>query len=191
MYGEVKLNGKDLEEAPAKPATSRLERILNDIVFESRWVLYPIILGLIAATVVYVIRFLIEDISLLVSGISSETEHVMVAILGLVDIAMVANLLVMTTQGSYQIFIRRFEIDVEDRPQWLDHVDSGILKIKIALSVAGITLIRLLKDFVNMEHVEWVLIQHRIIVHIVCLGSAIAMAVVWRLTRMRTNGNGH
>ncbi len=160
-------------------------RYLSAFVFASRWSLYPIIVGLVLANVAYVIRFLIEDIQFLRECVYTSTEEGVVGVLGLVDVAMVANLILMTTQGSYQIFISKFagkHGEQHEQPQWLDHIDSGLLKIKIALSVAGITLIRLLKDFVNIENLHWELIVHRMWIHMLCLGSAIAMAVVWRLT---------
>jgi uncharacterized protein (TIGR00645 family) len=110
-------------------------------------------------------------------------EEIMVAMVGLVDIAMVANLLIMIIQGNHQIFIRRLEIsDPRDRPQWLDHIDSGILKVKVALSVVGITLVQLLKDFVNIEHVEWTTTLHRVELHAVALVSALIVAIIWRIT---------
>jgi uncharacterized protein (TIGR00645 family) len=101
---------------------------------------------------------------------------------------MVANLLVMITLGGYQIFIRRPSTLKEgQRPQFLDHMDSGILKVKIALSISGITLVQLLKDFVNIESVPWETIVHRMIIHGVSLVSAIAMASIWKLTHGNTD----
>jgi hypothetical protein len=73
-----------------------------------------------------------------------------------VDASMVANLIVMIVQGSHQIFIRKFERDKSETPQYLDHIDTGILKVKVALSIGSITLVQILKDFVNLEKVDWV-----------------------------------
>ena len=107
----------------------------------------------------------------------------MVMLLGFVDMSMVANLIVMVVQGTQRIFIHRFDIsDKSERPQWLDHIDSGILKVKIALSIAGITLIQILKDFVHVEQVNWGNTLHRIIIHVVALFSALMMALIWRIT---------
>ena len=156
---------------------------LGDVLFTTRWLLYPMNLGLAIAGMLYGLKFMMDLFDLLRHGLFMETEGVMLGVLGLVDMLMVANLVVMIYKGSHQIFIQRFLIaDPSNRPQWLDHVDSGILKIKMASSVAGITLIRLLKDFVNIEHVEWNVIVHRSIVHGVVLCSCMVMAVIWRLT---------
>lgn len=139
--------------------------------------------GLILALVVYVGRFLVDDVHFVQHSIHGDIEDVLVLLLGLVDLLMVANLITMIVQGSYQIFIKRIDIDTaENRPQWLDHIDSGILKVKVAISIAGITLIRLLKDFVNIEHTDWNHVKYRMWIHTLTLFSALIMAVIWRVT---------
>ncbi len=156
---------------------------LDQIIIASRWLLYPINLGLIGALIAYVGKFLIEEYEIVMRAQHLDTEELLVGVLGLVDIAMVANLVVMIIQGGHQIFIRRlFVADQCSRPQWLDHIDSGILKVKMAMSIAGITMIRILKDFIDLEHVEWTVVQRRMIIHAMCLGSALVMALIWRLT---------
>ncbi len=57
-----------------------------------------------------------------------------------------------------------------------------MLKVKTAQSIAGITLIQILKDFVNIEKVQWVLVEHRMVIHGVALISALMMAAIWRVT---------
>lgn len=159
---------------------------LGDAVFSVRWILYPINVGLILALFFYVVGFLINDTRFIVGMCSHwdwDMESMMVMLLGFVDMSMVANLIVMVVQGGHRIFIHRFGIiDKSERPQWLDHIDSGILKVKIALSIAGITLIQILKDFVHVEKIEWTLTEHRIAIHVVALFSALMMALIWRVT---------
>ena len=158
-------------------------RRAGDLIFAVRWVLYPINLGLITALSLYVLAFLINDYRFVRYEFTWDMESLMVMLLGFVDASMVANLIIMVIQGSHQIFIHKFEaMESKDRPQWIDHIDSGILKVKTALSIAGITLIQVLKDFVNIEKVDWTMEKHRIVVHIKALVSALAMARVWRIT---------
>lgn len=158
----------------------------GDAIFAVRWVLYPINLALVLALLFYVVGFLINDyrfIKDMFSHWSWDMEAMMVMLLGFVDASMVANLIVMVVQGGHRIFIHKFDLeDRSSRPQWLDHIDSGILKVKIALSIAGITLIQILKDFVNLEKVDWTLTTHRIYIHLVALVSALMMALIWRVT---------
>jgi len=159
-----------------------LTRRAGDAIFAIRWILYPINIALIFALSIYVVAFIYNDYHFIRHEFTWDMESLMVMLLGLVDASMVANLIVMVIQGGHRIFIHKFETGSQDRPQWLDHIDSGILKVKIALSIAGITLVQILKDFVNLEKVNWTLTSHRIIIHIVALCSALMMAFIWRVT---------
>jgi uncharacterized protein (TIGR00645 family) len=155
----------------------------GNFVFSVRWVLYPINIALVIALTLYVLAFLVNDYRFIRHEFTWDLESLMVMLLGFVDASMVANLIIMVIQGSYQIFIHKFDVvERSERPQWIDHIDSGILKVKVALSIAGITLVQILKDFVNIEKVDWNLEKHRIVIHMTALVSALAMAVVWRLT---------
>lgn len=169
---------------PKKPhKTYKYLDLAEDILFSSRWMVYPITFGLVIALVVYVYKFICETGHLLFSVFSLTEDELVVEALNLVDLGMVAFLILMIAQGSHQIFVRRFQIDDHAaRPQWLEHIDSGILKVKISLSIAGITMIRLLKDFVDVDKIDWNAATHRMIIHGVCLVSAIVMALIWRLT---------
>lgn len=158
-------------------------RRLGDAIFAMRWILLPLSSALIAALCVYVIVFFKTAYVNMVVKWTWDLESVMVTLLGFVDALMVANLIVMVVQGSFQIFIHKFNIEDKDsRPQWLDHIDSGILKVKIALSIAGITLVQILRDFVHVEEVNWTTTVHRIIIHVIALASALMMALIWRVT---------
>lgn len=162
--------------------TKNFGKLAGDIVFAVRWILYPINIALVFALAIYVVAFIYNDYHFIRHEFTWDMESLMVMLLGLVDASMVANLIVMVIQGGHRIFIHKFETVDADRPQWLDHIDSGILKVKIALSIAGITLVQILKDFVNLEKVNWTLTSHRIIIHVVALCSALMMAFIWRVT---------
>jgi uncharacterized protein (TIGR00645 family) len=177
---------------PPRHFGSGLENLMSKadrLIYETRWLLFPINVGLVLALVAYVFNFMWEDFNLLRAALTTGSENLRVLILGAVDTAMVANLLVMIIKGSHQIFIRRFENVGPNKPQWLDHIDSGILKLKVALSIASITLVQILKDFVNIEQVKWELIVHRMWIHGMCLLSALVMAIIWRVTH--SNDGSH
>lgn len=168
----------------------------GNFLFSVRWVLYPINLALVIALFLYVLAFLVNDCRFVLHQFTWDMESLMVMLLGFVDASMVANLVIMVIQGSHQIFIHKFDlVERSERPQWLDHIDSGILKVKVALSIAGITLVQILKDFVNIENVNWTLEKHRIVIHITALVSALVMAFVWRVTHpvgaTQDSGTGH
>jgi uncharacterized protein (TIGR00645 family) len=162
-------------------AEIRKEQVVEHVVFESRWMLLPLIVGMIVALAVYVVRFLANTWSFVAGSWHHDMESVVVEILGLVDAFMVANLLIMIAKGSYHIFIHKFDHEKE-KPGWLDHIDTGLLKVKVSQSIAAITGVALLKDFVNIERLEWLVVEHRMVVHVVCLASAVLMAWIWRIT---------
>lgn len=160
-----------------------MRKFLEKIIFSSRWILYPINIGLLVALTLYVIQFLRDDYTFLTHGFNYDLESLMVLLLGFVDASMVANLIIMIIQGGHQIFINKFELNKHQAiPQYLEHIDTGILKVKVALSISGITLVQLLKDFVNIEHGDWTVITHRIYIHVITLVSALMMAIIWRVT---------
>lgn len=156
---------------------------LGRFIFEIRWILYPVNIGLVVALSLYVVAFLRNDLHFIFHEFTWDMESLMLLLLSFVDASMVANLIVMIVQGSHQIFIHKFELpDTTQTPQYLDHIDTGILKVKVALSIASITLIQILKDFVHLEEVNWEVAKHRMVIHGMVLGSAIAMALIWRIT---------
>jgi uncharacterized protein (TIGR00645 family) len=163
-------------------------RVLSRYIYAARWVLYPINVALLLALGVYVCVFLLHDFDFIRHGFSFDQESLTVLMLNFVDSAMVANLIIMIAQGGHQIFIRKFDLPhKEERAQYLDHIDSGLLKVKVAQSIAGITLIQILRDFVNIEHSDWVTIVHRMIMHGMVLMSALFMAMIWRITHPTPN----
>jgi uncharacterized protein (TIGR00645 family) len=169
-----------------------LTKRAGDAIFAVRWVLYPINIALVVALSLYVVAFLVNDYRFIAHQFTWDMESLMVMLLGFVDASMVANLIVMVVQGGHRIFIHKFDVASQtDRPQWLDHIDSGILKVKIALSIAGITLVQILKDFVNLEKVNWTLTSHRIMIHVVALFSALMMALIWRVTHPEWAADKH
>jgi uncharacterized protein (TIGR00645 family) len=157
--------------------SNKVETVFEKIIFASRWLQAPLYAGLIAGGVLYAYKFIEELIHLCLS-INEITESVlMLGILTLVDITMVANLLIMVIIGGYSTFVSRVDIDKhEDKPEWLQKVDAGTLKVKLAGSLVGVSGIHLLQTFINiknhdMEHVKW-----QVIIHVVFLISSVMLA---------------
>jgi uncharacterized protein (TIGR00645 family) len=102
-------------------------------------------------------------------------SELMISILTICDISMIANLIVMIAIGSYQIFVKRLVLSPESRPQWIEHISSGLLKIKMSTSLVGISSIHLLKDFINADNTTWDLTMRHILLHVVFLISTCAL----------------
>lgn len=151
---------------------------LEAFIFWSLWLQAPLYLGLIAAQGVYVYQFMHELIHLISkAGTLSEAE-VMLIVLGLIDVVMIANLLIMVTVGGYETFVSRLDLDGHpDQPEWLSHVNAGVLKVKLATALIGISSIHLLKTFINAAQIEDRVIIAQACIHALFLLSAVMIAI--------------
>jgi uncharacterized protein (TIGR00645 family) len=153
-------------------------KVMEGFIFWSRWLQAPLYIGLIIAQGVYVFEFMRELIHLVTKvGTLSETE-VMLIVLGLIDVVMIANLLIMVTIGGYETFVSRLD-GVEghpDQPEWLSHVNAGVLKVKLAVALISISSIHLLRTFINASQVEDRVVMIQIAIHGSFLVSALAIA---------------
>jgi uncharacterized protein (TIGR00645 family) len=150
---------------------------LEKFIFWSRWLQAPLYLGLIVAQGVYVYQFMHELLHLVTkTGSLSETE-VMLIVLGLIDVVMIANLLIMVIIGGYETFVSRLDLeDNPDKPEWLSHVNAGVLKVKLAVALISISSIHLLRTFINAPHMEDRVVIVQIAIHVSFLVSAVAIA---------------
>ena len=104
----------------------------------------------------------------------------MLVVLGLIDVVMISNLLMMVIVGGYETFVSRLRLEGHpDQPEWLSHVNAGMLKVKLATALISISSIHLLKTFITVQSnpalnnhgVMW-----QVIIHVVFVFSAIALA---------------
>lgn len=122
---------------------------LSWLIFSSRWLQLPLYLGLIVAQCVYVFLFGKELLHLIKDAPSLGEQQIMLIVLGLIDVVMISNLLVMVIVGGYETFVSRLRLDGHpDQPEWLSHVNASVLKVKLAMAIIGISSIHLLKTFI-------------------------------------------
>ena len=172
------------------------KRTLASFIFLSRWLQAPLYLGLIVAQAVYVYRFLLELWHLIgfalfnhaapastPVGVKDPETIVMLSVLGLIDVVMIANLLIMVIVGGYETFVSRLNLrDHPDQPEWLSHVNAGILKVKLATALIGISSIHLLKTFINAGNLSPQTMLWQVIIHALFVLSALALAGIDRMT---------
>lgn len=187
-----------------QPAGNSPMRPLPSIIFASRWLQLPLYLGLIAAQGVYVWHFLVELLHLVEAAFGSQTALdalvrsigykpdapltslnetvIMLVVLALIDVVMISNLLIMVIVGGYETFVSKMGLDKHpDQPEWLDHVNASVLKVKLGLSIIGISSIHLLKTFINAANYDVKVLMWQTIIHVVFLLSAVAIAFTDRL----------
>jgi len=157
-------------------------KFLESFIFSSRWIQAPLYIGLIVAQLVYCWLFMVELSHLVHNAFDtahlSETE-VMLVVLGLIDVVMIANLLVMVIVGGYETFVSRLDLENHpDQPEWLSHVNAGVLKIKLSTAIIGISSIHLLKSFINAANLSEHTLMWQVVIHVVFLFSALIMAIV-------------
>lgn len=130
-----------------------IRNLLSSLIFNCRFLQVPLYLGLIIAQIVYVYFFL-NEVWHLIHGANYFTEQkIMLSVLGLIDVVMISNLLVMVIVGGYETFVSRLNLhDHPDRPEWLSHVNASMLKVKLAMAIIGISSIHLLKSFIEAAH---------------------------------------
>jgi uncharacterized protein (TIGR00645 family) len=124
--------------------------LLPALIFSSRWLQLPLYLGLIVAQCVYVFLFVKELVHLVSDAPSMTEQMIMLLVLGLIDVVMISNLLVMVIVGGYETFVSRLGLHGHpDQPEWLSHVNASVLKVKLAMAIIGISSIHLLKTFIE------------------------------------------
>lgn len=164
-------------------------RPMPQIIFGSRWLQVPLYLGLIVAQGVYVILFIKELWHLVVGAMTITEQQIMLVVLGLIDVVMISNLLVMVIVGGYETFVSRLNLKGHpDQPEWLDHVNASVLKIKLALAIIGISSIHLLRTFIEAGNLgkpgsnyTEAGIMWQTIIHTIFILSAIGIAAVDRM----------
>ena len=187
-----------------QPTTPHKLTPLNNLIFASRWLQLPLYLGLILAQCVYVFHFWVElkDLIGAAFGNADSLQHIldavmgnsagrpnkltetviMLVVLGLIDVVMISNLLIMVIVGGYETFVSRMHLQGHpDQPEWLSHVNASVLKTKLAMAIIGISSIHLLKTFINASSYTEKVLLWQTVIHIVFLLSAMAIAYTDRI----------
>ncbi|MBE7416152.1 MAG: TIGR00645 family protein [Ideonella sp.] len=183
-------------------AETRL-RPLPSLIFASRWLQLPLYIGLIAAQAVYVFHFWIELVHLVEAAFGNQgaleslvksvgykdtpverlnETLIMLVVLGLIDVVMISNLLIMVIIGGYETFVSRLDLEGHhDQPEWLSHVNASVLKVKLGTAIIGISSIHLLKTFINAANYDEKTLLWQTAIHLAFLLSAMAIAAADRI----------
>ncbi len=154
---------------------------LPALIFSSRWLQLPLYLGLIVAQGVYVFLFIKELWHLIHDAVSLSEQGIMLIVLGLIDVVMISNLLVMVIVGGYETFVSRLRLDGHpDQPEWLSHVNASVLKVKLAMAIIGISSIHLLKSFIEAGQLGLPLCTAELVAAKALCTKATAQGVMWQ-----------
>jgi uncharacterized protein (TIGR00645 family) len=201
------------EDYPLQKAARSIHPLSN-FIFMSRWLQLPLYLGLILAQCVYVFHFWVELVDLIGAAMGNQAalDHIlnavaidgavrpsklnettiMLVVLGLIDVVMISNLLIMVIIGGYETFVSRMNLEAHpDQPEWLSHVNASVLKVKLATAIIGISSIHLLKTFINASAYEPKTLIAQTGIHVVFLFSAMAIAYSDRIMAAIPNNSKH
>ena len=138
----------------------------------------------------YVVQFIAELKHLVFELAKFNETTIMLSVLGLIDVVMISNLLIMVIVGGYETFVSRLELEGHpDEPEWLSHVNANVLKVKLATAIIGISSIHLLKTFINAENLSEKTMLWQVVIHITFLLSALSIAAIDRLMNPPTMGD--
>lgn len=164
------------------PTEYKQSSIMTNILFGSRWLQLPLYLGLILAQAVYVYFFGVELWHLIEHTTTIKEADIMLIVLGLIDVVMISNLLIMVIVGGYETFVSRLNLKGHpDEPDWLSHVNANLLKVKLATAIIGISSIHLLKTFINAANLTQEVMMWQTIIHMTFVASAVAIAYIDKL----------
>jgi uncharacterized protein (TIGR00645 family) len=198
------------EQISSKPA-AKIPALAN-FIFMTRWLQVPLYLGLILAQCVYVYHFWVELVDLIgaISGNATALEHIlsavtvqglpppvkltettiMLVVLGLIDVVMISNLLIMVIVGGYETFVSRMHLEQHpDQPEWLSHVNASVMKVKLGTAIIGISSIHLLKTFINADAHDAKTLIAQTVIHLAFLASALAIAYTDRILTITLHSN--
>ncbi len=162
----------------------KIEHSLERFIFASRWLLAPFYVGLVGAIALLLFKFVKEFIILLPVVVNGEGGQVMAGVLTLVDVALVANLLVIIIFAGYENFVSKIDTgDNIDRPDWMGHVSFSDLKLKVIGSIVAISGIELLKAFVSVEAYTNEQLAWKVGLHMAFVVSGVLFALMDRLTK--------
>ena len=165
-----------------------LETLFEQCILLSRWLLVPIYLALAAVLVLFTIKAFQEVVHLFAIITTAKEVDLILSVLALIDMALVANLLVMVILSSYETFVSSIDVgEGQEKPSWLGRIDAATLKVKLAVAIVAISSIHLLKAFMTTiggqddvsvwnNQLFWL-----VVIHLTFVLSALGMAVIDRI----------
>ncbi len=161
-----------------------MERMIENAMYASRWLLAPIYFGLSLALLALCLKFFQEIFHILPAVFSLEEASLILKLLSLIDMALVGGLLVMVMISGYENFVSQLDIeDGKEKLSWLGKMDSGSLKMKVAASIVAISSIHLLKMFMDAKNIDDTKLMWYVIIHMTFVVSAFAMGYLDKLTK--------
>jgi|TARA_B110000977_G_C10978461_1_gene455151 uncharacterized protein (TIGR00645 family) len=158
----------------------QIEELIERGIFASRWFLAPIYLVLSISLLFISIKTIQELFHFVPSALDMEIKDMMLYILHIVDLALIANLVLMIIFAGYENFVSKIGVanDSEDKPSWMGQVGFSELKLKLIASIVAISGINLLEAFMDLSLITDRDLRWMIIVHITFIVSGVLLALM-------------
>jgi uncharacterized protein (TIGR00645 family) len=157
-----------------------LERAVEGVIFQSRWLMAPIYLGLIVCLCILIFTFFRELLVGVQSVMSMDEAGAILLVLTLIDLSLACNLVLIILFSGYENFVSKIESAhaSKDRPEWMGTLDFSGLKIKLIASIVAISGIHLLKVFMDVGKYTSDQLMWFTIIHITFVVSGVAFAAM-------------
>ncbi len=166
-----------------KPSVPIVERIIEQVIFNARWILAPIYVGLIAGLVVLLVKFSQKTFALVLNIVTTSGDDLIIGVLGLIDLSLMAGLVLMVMFAGYENFVSKFDLgEHQDQPAWMGRIDFADLKLKLMASIVAISAIHLLESFMNVEHLSDRELGWSVGLHMTFVVSGVLLAIMDRLS---------
>jgi len=171
-----------------RPVLKATERLIETIIFASRWILAPFYLGLALSLIVLLIKFIAELVHIAETAFTASESQVILGLLALVDLSLTGSLIVIVIFSGYENFVSKIDhSEHRDWPEWMGTIDFTALKIKLLGSIVAISAIQLLKQFMSVNNVSDRDLFWLVTIHVVFVVSGVLLALSDRIA----GGHGH
>lgn len=170
------INNSRKNKSPKAPA------LFANVIVASQWLQAPLYFGLIVAQGIYVYQFCVELKHLILGLGEFNEQEIMLMVLGLIDVVMISNLLIMVIIGGYHTFVAKIHFNEQNPPDWLNHINASTMKVKLSMALIGISSIHLLKSFIDIEKLAKTDVYIQMGIHFLFILSAIGLAYVAKIT---------
>ncbi len=160
-----------------------IEGVIETVIFQSRWLLAPLYLGLVGTLLILVVKFIDKLFKLAMITFSASSTELIIHVLGLIDVVLIANLLLIIIFSGYENFVSKIDAVKGhiDRPDWMGKVDYTALKLKVIGSIVAISSIELLKVFINIHNIPQYDAMWQVIIHLTFVVSGVLFALMERI----------
>jgi len=165
--------------------------IFSNVIVASQWLQAPLYFGLIVAQGIYVYQFCKELLHLIRGLGKFDEQDIMLMVLGLIDVVMISNLLIMVIIGGYHTFVAKIHFSEQNPPDWLDHINASTMKVKLSMALIGISSIHLLKSFIEIDKLDRINVYGQMGIHFLFILSAIGLAHIAKVTESPHSASHH